>query len=337
MGAVPQAVRRDRVVGVVVASAAGDALGAPHEFGPALPADAPLAMTGGGPFGWAPGEWTDDTQQAAAVLHALATGPADGALDRIEAALVAWYASGPTDVGNQTRAVLRRALRDDLRLAAAAAAHQARHPDAAGNGSLMRTGPVGLAAGGDPGAVAALAAQVSALTHPHPDAVDACVLWSTAIARALEGPVDDVPDWVGLVAAGLDHLDPDRRARWAERLEACRTDPPETFTPNGWVVAALQAALAAIARTPIPAHGPPSGHLRLAVERAVRLGDDTDTVAAIAGALLGAHWGASAVPPEWVGPLHGRLRYDQPPWQVADLERAALVVIGGGGREHPSR
>lgn len=220
MGAVPRAVRRDRVVGVVLASAAGDAPGAPHEFGPALPADRPLAMTGGGPFGWAPGEWTDDTQQAAAVVHALATGPADGALDRIEAALVAWYASGPADVGNQTRAVLRRAVRDGGGLGAAASA--------------------------------------------------------------------------------------------------------------------LQAALAVIAHTPLPAQGPPSGHLRLAVERAVRLGDDTDTVAAIAGALLGAHWSASAVPVEWRDPLHGRLRYDLPPWRAADLERAALVVAGSG-REEPPR
>jgi ADP-ribosylglycohydrolase len=318
----------DRAAGVVLASAAGDALGAPHEFGPALPADHPLAMTGGGPFGWAPGEWTDDTQQAAAVLDGLTRGDGEP-LARIEAALVAWYDSDPADVGVQTRAVFERARRDGTGLAAAAAAHQAAHPDAAGNGSLMRTGVVGLASA-DLDTVADLAARLSALTHPHPDAVDACVLWSIAVARALDGPGGAPPDWVGLVAAGLDHLDPARRPVWAARLEACRTEPPEAFTPNGWVVAALQAALAAIAQTGVPDGDPPAAHLRLAIERAVRAGGDTDTVAAIAGALVGAHWGAAAVPAAWRDRLHGRLRYDRPPWRADDIERAAHLVLDRG-------
>ena len=63
----------DRAVGAVLASAVGDALGAPYEFGPPNPA-APCAMEGGGGFGWAPGEWTDDTQMALAILGVLATG-----------------------------------------------------------------------------------------------------------------------------------------------------------------------------------------------------------------------------------------------------------------------
>ena len=63
----------DRAVGAVVASAAGDALGAPYEFGPPNP-EAPCQLEGGGGFGWEPGEWTDDTQMALAVLTVLAAG-----------------------------------------------------------------------------------------------------------------------------------------------------------------------------------------------------------------------------------------------------------------------
>jgi hypothetical protein len=62
---------------------------------------------------------------------------------------------------------------------------------------------------------------------------------------------------------------------------------PATFAPNGFVVTALQAALAAIWHTPIP-EDRPCRYLAAALETAVRIGDDTDTVAAIAGALLGA-------------------------------------------------
>lgn len=47
------------------------------------------------------------------------------------------------------------------------------------------------------------------------------------------------------------------------------------------------------------------GHLPDALTTAIRIGDDTDTVAAIAGALLGARWGASAIPPEWRRISHG--------------------------------
>jgi hypothetical protein len=185
--------------------------------------------------------------------------------------------------------------------------------------------------------VADTAARLSALTHPHPDAVDACVLWSLAIEAAIGGPAGAPPDWVDLVAAGLDLVPEDRRDRWRGRLEACRTEPPEAFTPNGWVVAALQAALAAIAQTPVGGDGaqgedgwPACLHLWRAIERVVRLGGDTDTVAAIAGALLGAHWGASAVPVAWRRPLHGELVRGEPALTVVDLDRMARLAAAGG-------
>ena len=67
---------------------------------------------------------------------------------------------------------------------------------------------------------------------------------------------------------------------------------------------ALQAAWSAIHRTPIPAAD--SGrHLADSLVTAIGSGGDTDTVAAIAGGLLGARWGASAVPAQWRDICHG--------------------------------
>ena len=76
------------------------------------------------------------------------------------------------------------------------------------------------------------------------------------------------------------------------------------------MVAALQGALSAIVNTPVPVEDPASevfraDRLRLALEAAVRGGGDTDTVAAIAGGLLGAAYGASAVPSRWRLALQG--------------------------------
>lgn len=53
------------------------------------------------------------------------------------------------------------------------------------------------------------------------------------------------------------------------------------------------------------AHGMPCAHLRSALETAIGIGHDTDSVATIAGGLLGARWGASAVPARWRRILHG--------------------------------
>jgi ADP-ribosyl-[dinitrogen reductase] hydrolase len=131
------------------------------------------------------------------------------------------------------------------------------------------------------------------------------------------------------VTAGLELLPAEHRSLWGDRLAACSTLPPEKFNPNGWVVDALQAALSALIHTEMPA-GQPCRHLRLAVERAVRIGNDTDTVAAITGALAGALWGATAVPLAWRQTLHGRSDYETPALRAADLDRLARLACTGG-------
>ena len=314
----------DRAVGAVLASAAGDAMGAPYEFGPPDP-DAPCRLEGGGTFRWAPGEWTDDTQTAAAVLTVLADGSTD--IDEIGAAMVRWFESGPADVGSQTRAVLGAASRGRVSAAEAAQEYQRRRPEAAGNGALMRTGPVALAHLGDRDAVAGFAASVAALTHPHPDSVDACVLWSLAIERAITTAAAGVEfDWRAAVLDGLDHVDASRHDLWRQRVdEAHGHDPTEFTTSNGWVVGAFQAAFATITSC---------HHLVDALQAAARSGGDTDTVAAIAGSLLGARWGATAVPMSWRRVIHGRRTYDvRPRYALGDLESMARLAVRGGNAD----
>ena len=64
----------DRACGVLLGTAAGDALGAAYEFGPPRGPELEVAMVGGGSFGWEPGEWTDDTSMAIAIAEVAATG-----------------------------------------------------------------------------------------------------------------------------------------------------------------------------------------------------------------------------------------------------------------------
>jgi ADP-ribosylglycohydrolase len=295
---------------VLLGAAAGDALGVPYEYGsrPLPPAGESPRLLGGGLGGYAPGQWSDDTEMAAVLARIAADGAdlrAEDVLDRVADGFLAWYAEGPADIGNQTRAVLsgvRPGPGSAGRLRERAAAVHARTGRSAGNGSLMRTGPVALAHLGDRAAIVDAARAVSALTHHDPQAGDACVLWCLAIDHAVRtGELD--------VRVGLEFVGP----QWPQLLDDAEQAAPARFAAdNGWVVAALQGAWAAVRGARSLADG---------LVAAVRGGGDTDTVAAIAGALLGARFGGSAVPVGW-----RRIVQGWPGLRARDLTRLAVLA-----------
>ncbi|WP_428342357.1 ADP-ribosylglycohydrolase family protein [Mycobacterium sp.] len=303
------AAQRDRACGALLATAAGDALGAGYEFDPPMPSDAIIDMIGGGLGAFEQGEWTDDTSMAIAIAEIAANG-ADLRDEQAQDHLAdrwSFWAQTAKDIGVQTSSVLSAAEARGISAHTVRAESEALHKSngrTAGNGSLMRTAPVALAYLDDEDALVEAARTVSELTHFDPEAGDACVLWCVAIRYAiLTGEID--------VRRGLDWIPADRRALWSSRLDEAEASQPSAFADkNGWVVAGLQAAWSAIVNTPVPMDDPASevfraDHLRLALETAVRGGNDTDTVAAIAGGLLGAAYGASAVPARWRLMLHG--------------------------------
>jgi ADP-ribosylglycohydrolase len=299
----------DRAVGALVGMAAGDALGVHYETG--LRPDGEPRMLGGGFGGIAPGQWSDDSEMALCIARVAATGAdlrTPAAQDAIAAGFVEWYEAGPPDVGIQTRQVLSNAPRptaEALRLEAAVL--HAQTGRTAGNGSLMRTSPVALAHLGDTAAIVEAARLTSALTHHDQRAGEACILWCLAIDHAVRiGELD--------VRIGLTHVDADY---WVPLLDEAETVPPSHYAAqNGWCVAALLGAWSAISRT---------DSLVAGLHSAVLGGGDTDTVAAIAGQLLGARYGGAAVPAEYRRMLHG-----WPGMRVRDLHRLAFLTVNGG-------
>jgi ADP-ribosyl-[dinitrogen reductase] hydrolase len=301
----------DRAAGVLLGTACGDALGAGYEFGPPLGDDHDVAMIGGNRF--APGEWTDDTAMAICVAEVSAPGVdlrTAAGLDAVATGFLRWFHSGPKDVGIQTRAVLGASGQhrgDGLGAAmthAASSYYRAKPERSAGNGALMRTAPLALSYLDEPDGLVEAAKMVGALTHGDPVSGEACALWSLAIRHAVRhGTFDGV-------RGALGYLPSERAGYWAAILDEAEARPPRDFDRNGWVVQALQGAWSAIVHTPVPADDPAAGsfaaqHFQLALAAAVRGGRDTDTVAAIAGGLLGARWGASAVPASWRRALFG--------------------------------
>ena len=314
--------QRDRAAGVLVGQACGDALGVPYEFG-TPPPDGRPQMVGGGLGPYAPGEWSDDTQMAVCIAQVAATGAdltSAEALDEIASGFEAWYASGPADVGNQTSAVLELATRmpgsPAERLREASRRVHERTGLSAGNGALMRTGPVALAHLDDPDRAALAAREIAGLTHHDPRAGDSCVLWTDLVRRAvLDGRLPEVD--LGL-------LPEERRDEWAALVAAAEELAPATFTPNGDTMRAFQAAYASV-RTAERSGETGRALVETGLVAAVMVGHDTDTVAAIAGALLGALGGFAAVPEEWREAVHG-----WPGYRADDLVRLALATVEGG-------
>ncbi|WP_425308955.1 ADP-ribosylglycohydrolase family protein [Ammonicoccus fulvus] len=312
----------DRAAGVLLGQAVGDALGVPYEFGTTR-LEGEAKMLGGGLGGYRPGQYSDDTEMAVCIAQVSCDGhdlTSEEALTLVAHRFMAWRRTDPPDIGVQTRAVLGDGAEvSGEELTARARAYFERTGRAAGNGGLMRTGIVGLSRLDDREATAAAARAVCELTHADPLAPESCVLWSEAVRVAvLEGRFD--------VRGGLDLLPADRVAYWSERLDEADAGPAARFTANGFTVVALQAAWAAIRETdPVgageeaPLEGPSAEdgsdraeqirigqlHIRAALQRAIEIGNDTDTVAAIAGTLLGARYGAAALPWEWVEQING--------------------------------
>ncbi len=308
----------DRAAGAVVVSAVGDALGSHYELGPPLGSSVPLEF-GVGVFGHGAGEWTDDTSMAVPILEVLAEGESLRSSSSLARIFEEWahWAGDAKDVGAQTRTVLNAASRPITEESArqAAEAVHVRSGRSGGNGSLMRTGPVALGYLA-PGAEADLvdaSRRVAQLTHWESDNEDACALWGLAIRHAiLTGELD--------MESQIQWLQAERQERWPGLVaEALTASSPAVFhEKNGWVVAAFQGALAAVAG---------SDSLVEALEAAIRGGGDTDTVAAIAGSLAGAIYGASALPDEWREKVYG-----WPGLRAADLEDMASRAIVEGQR-----
>ncbi|WP_405800544.1 ADP-ribosylglycohydrolase family protein [Streptomyces sp. NBC_01506] len=280
--------RRDRVRGAVVGSAVGDALGAPFEFGPAggfgarFP-DGAGEMHGGG--GWDPGEATDDTQMAVLIGESLLE---RGGLDLpdIFGRFRRWAAADPKDIGLQTEQVLMSGDPWDL----ASALHFRRSGRAAGNGSLMRaaTPAVYFAAAGREATMSA-ARRIAALTHGDAAAWEGTAVLHELIRVALEGG-----DPVAAVPGTLRDVREEHRPRWATVLDP-GWHPDDATEFNGAVWPCLGSALWALRTT---------GSFEGSLAAAIDLGGDTDTVAAVTGALAGAVYGFDAIPHRWTQPLH---------------------------------
>jgi hypothetical protein len=137
------------------------------------------------------------------------------------------------------------------------------------------------------------------------------VLWCHAIVHAVAtGTLD--------IRVRITELDTESQEIWLARIDEAESKTPEDFySNNGWVVSAFQGAWSSIH------YGMQASEtFECILERAVRGGGDTDTVAAIAGSLAGAYFGTSRIPAKWRRFIHG-----WPSMGYRDLLNLAVAAV----------
>jgi ADP-ribosylglycohydrolase len=257
---------------------AGDSLGSLVEFQDLDEIEqrypgGPRRLENGGVWGTLAGQPTDDSEMALALARSLlAMGRFDH--EAVFRVYQEWMLSGPFDIGGTTRAALSSGIP---------------RPDSQANGCLMRISPLGIfGAGRSADDLWNWASADASLTHPHPICVACTAVFACAIAYAIdagEGP--DAVYSYAVSLAGRRSVDPAVR----QALESARNQPPLDFLRSqGWVLIAFQNAFYRLLHAASFEDG---------VVETVRCGGDTDTNAAIAGALLGAVSGLEAIPRQW--------------------------------------
>jgi len=293
---------RNRFRGALLGTAIGDALGAPFEGSPLVHGDALAA--------WAhanePLRWTDDTHMTIGVAESLiARGGFDGThmADRFVANYDAepWrgYGAGPPIVFGGIRA---GANWDQP--AAALFGGQGSF----GNGAAMRVAPVGLLGWRDMATAARTARDTARITHAHELAMDAAAIQACAVAWLVTAAPS--PHWLTALSL-MDELRTlarsgslRRKLGDVERLATQGSSREAVGVLGNGIAAdeAVPAALYAFVR-----------HIASfadAVTAAVRLDGDTDTIAAMTGALAGAFHGVDAIPDRWRSRLEDEQRID---------------------------
>ena len=313
----------DGMMGVIV----GDALGCPVQFMARegivdRPEGAVTGMESGGVYHMPEGTWTDDSSMALAALDSIVElGEVD--LEDIMDSFVDWYEEGEYtpfgesfDMGNTCSIAIETFERDRDPMTCGGVSERSN-----GNGSLMRIMPACLYAYArelSTKDATKVVHEIGGLTHNHLRAKIACGLYYFCVKAIL----DKEGTLMERLQKGLDEgfffyeKDITNRVELAyygrlQNLQEFVEIPERKIRSTGYVVDSIEAAVWSLIRT---------NNFREALLTAVNLGDDADTVGAIAGGLAALYYGYGGIPEEWLSVIKRR------EW-IEDLSRKAAVTI----------
>lgn len=256
---------RDAIYGLAVA----DAIGVPYEFkerGTFKCTD----MTGYGTWNQPKGTWSDDTSMTLATCKSIKDKQKIDTEDMMKK-FKSWYFEAEFtphnevfDIGGTTQYAI-------------STGYGVNDINANGNGSLMRILPLAFT-----DCTKEEIIKVSSLTHAHEWSTMACVIYVEIARKLIQG------EKINEILQNLDANEPYNRLANIHELKE------ESINSSGFVVDTLEACLWCVATT---------NNYTDCVLKAVNLGSDTDTVAAVAGGLAGIIYGFNNIPKKWIEEL----------------------------------
>ena len=279
---------QDKYEGCLLGLACGDAVGTTVEF-KRRGSFAPITdMVGGGPFNLVAGQWTDDTSMALCLAESLLAQKGFDAKDQMDIYL-RWYNDGYMsskgycfDIGLTISGALKNYSLHQNPYAGST------HPRTAGNGSIMRLAPIPLYYLLSLEQTIHFAGESSRTTHGSEEAVESAKLFAVLIRMALLGHDKQEILFKNEYYSNTATVNALAQGDYLVKEE-------KHIKGSGYVIESLEAALWCFART---------DSFEQAVLKAVNLGDDADTTAAIVGQIAGAYYGVSAIPSSWLKKLY---------------------------------
>lgn len=281
----------------IIGHVVGDALGVPVEFKSRkeLKKDPVTDMQGYGSYNQPPGTWSDDSSLTLCLLESLLKGydlndQAEKFISWLDDAY--WTARGETfDVGNTTRNSISN-LRQGIQPTKAGAAGERDN----GNGSLMRILPLAFyLIDMQSEQRFEKTKEVSSLTHSHPRSILGCYIYLDYALRLIKGncltksykeTIEHVNQFIKKDKFSLE------LKYYSRILTGKIKDLRESnIKSTGYIVDTLEAVFWVLLN---------SNSYEESVLKAVNLGQDTDTIAAITGGLAGIHYGFDSIPEKWI-------------------------------------
>ncbi|MEH2161911.1 MAG: ADP-ribosylglycohydrolase family protein [Nostoc sp.] len=281
----------------------GDALGVPVEFtSRAERVKSPVTtMQGYGTWNQPPGTWSDDSSLSFCLAECLCRGYS---LDAIANSFWRWYKEAywtprgdVFDIGQTTHTAI-------MRLKQGVVPHQAggKVENTNGNGSLMRILPMAYCHRNlTLGELLARVHDVSAITHAHPRSQMACGIYISIAVALLEGAnpqtayLQALQDIQTIYSVREFLLEKPHFGRIFSG-EIAKL-PVEEINSGGYVIDTLESSLWCLLN---------SSSYSEAVLKAVNLGGDTDTTAAVTGGLAGIYYGVENIPQKWMNQIARR-------------------------------
>lgn len=282
----------------IIGLAIGDALGVPVEFKTReeLKISPITDMIGYGTYNLPKGTWSDDTAMTLATIDSIISTKTINCND-IASKFLEWFRNAKYTATNEVfdigRTTLQALAKFELNLDNASNCGES-NEYSNGNGSLMRMLPIAYYIYykniTDNQKIYNIVKQVSSITHAHEISILGCYIYVRYVIELLKGK-DKVEAYNNIKELNYSMFSSNSIGKYRRILKGnIQNVEEENISSSGYIVSTLEATMWLFLN---------SDNYNTTILKAVNLGDDTDTIGACTGGLLGIYYGIENIKESW--------------------------------------